>query len=94
MTHEELYNKIVTILQKHKTKQIAIFGSYAQNQEQPESDIDVLVEFKDQKSLLELVAIETELSEALGIKIDLLTEKSVSPYLIEGIKAKMKVVYP
>jgi hypothetical protein len=39
------------------------------------------VEFSERKSLPELVRIERELSEALGIKVDLLTEKSISPYL-------------
>jgi hypothetical protein len=41
-------------------------------------------------SLLTLVRIERELSEALGIKIDLLTEQ---PYLMERIRSELKVVY-
>ena len=59
----------------------------------PDSDIDVLVEFSPRKSLLEFVRIERELSEALGIKVDLLTEKAISPYLIDDIKRQMKVIY-
>jgi predicted nucleotidyltransferase len=51
------------------------------------------VEFSERKSLLELVRIERELSEVLGIKVDLLTEKSISPYLIDTIKREMKVIY-
>ncbi len=51
-----------------------------------ESNLDILVEFSERKSLLDLVGIEMELSELLNIKVDLLTEKSISPYLIDTIK--------
>ena len=79
-------------LRKYKVKRIGLFGSYVRGEERPGSDIDVIVEFSETKSLLELVRIERELSEALGIKVDLLTEKSISPYLIEGVKREMEVV--
>ena len=39
-----------------------------------------------------MVRIERELSEFLGVKVDLLTEGSISPYLIEGIKKEAKVI--
>ncbi|WP_235283657.1 MULTISPECIES: nucleotidyltransferase family protein [unclassified Methanosarcina] len=61
-------------------------------EEIPESDIDVLVEFAERKSLLTLVNIELELSDYLGIKVDLLTEKSISPYLIDEIKKEDRVI--
>jgi uncharacterized protein len=62
-------------------------------EQRPDSDLDLLVEFRAPTSLLTLVRIERELSDFLGIKIDLLTEQAISPYLIERIKAEMKVVY-
>lgn len=77
----------------YRVKKIAIFGSYARGEAKPESDIDILVEFSERKSLLDLVGIEQELSEAFGVKADLLTEKSISPYLIDRIKKEMKVIY-
>jgi predicted nucleotidyltransferase len=52
-----------------------------------------LVEFTTKKSLLELVRIEREISETLGIKVDLLTEQSISPYLIDNIKREERVIY-
>lgn len=33
-----------------------------------------------------MVRIERELSEFLGVKVDLLTEESISPYLTDRIK--------
>lgn len=93
MKREEVYKKIAQELRNLGATKIAVFGSYARGEEKPNSDIDVLVEFSNRKSLLELVRIERELSETLGIKVDLLTEKSISPYLIDSIKEEMEVIY-
>ena len=88
-----VFKKLISILTGYGAKRIRIFGSYARGQANPESDIDIVVEFLERKSLLDIVGIEQELSEALGIKVDLLTEKSISPYLIDGIKKEMVVIY-
>ncbi|MCX9025188.1 MAG: nucleotidyltransferase family protein [Candidatus Methanoperedens sp.] len=93
MNKEHLFKKIITLIKKHGVKKVAIFGSYARDEEKSKSDIDILVEFSERKSLLEHVKIERELSEAVGIKVDLLTEKAISPYLIDRIRKEMKVIY-
>ena len=87
------FDKIITILQRHGVKKISVFGSYARGEASPQSDIDIIVEFSDRKSLLDLVGIEQELSETLGRKVDLLTEKSINPYLIDRIKKERLVIY-
>ncbi len=90
---DEIIDKLVSILKKHGAKKIEIFGSYVRGDAKPESDLDVIVEFENRKSLLELVGIEQELEDALGIKVDLLTRASISPYLIERIEKESKVVF-
>lgn len=59
----------------------------------PESDIDILVRFGTPKSLLQLVTIEDELSESLQMKVDLLTEKAISPYLAPAIHRDEVVIF-
>ncbi|MGB9758452.1 MAG: nucleotidyltransferase family protein [Thermoproteota archaeon] len=93
MDKEELFEKIIRILRSKGAKKIAVFGSYARGEETPESDIDIIVEFSERKSLLELIRIERELSEDIGIKVDLLTKKAISPYLVDRITKEMKVIY-
>ena len=93
MTKEEVFEKIVSLLKSHGARKVAVFGSYVRGEEKPGSDIDIIVEFSERKSLLQLVRIERELSEELGIKVDLLTEKSITPYLIDTIKREMKMIY-
>ena len=93
MNRAAILDKITRALREQGATKVAIFGSYATREERPDSDIDVIAEFSERKSLLELVRIERELSETLGIKVDLLTEKSISPYLIDIVKQQMEVIY-
>lgn len=90
--HKELFEKITSFLKKEGATKISVFGSYARGEEKAKSDIDILVEFSNTKSLLTLVRIERELSDFVGVKVDLLTEASISPYLIDGIKKEAKVI--
>jgi len=90
---KELGNKILPVLKRYDVVRAALFGSFVRGEASPESDIDIIVEFSGRKSLLDLVGIEQELSETLGRKVDLLTEKSISPYLIDRIKKELVVIY-
>jgi predicted nucleotidyltransferase len=93
MNKQEIFEKIIEFLKNEGVKRISVFGSYVRGEEKQESDIDIIVEFSERKSLLELVRIERELSEFLGIKVDLLTEQSISPYLIDSIRKEMEIIY-
>lgn len=90
---QKLYTDIVEFLKSKGATKVAVFGSYVRDEESPKSDIDVLVEFDRPIGLLEFVGIERELSERLRIKVDLLTEKGISPYVINYVRQEMKVLY-
>ena len=92
MKQLEIEKILVDILSRHDASRIAIFGSRVRGEERPDSDLDVLVSFGRAKSLLRLIAIERELSESLGIKVDLLTEAALSPHLRERIQPQLKVL--
>ncbi|MQY78741.1 MAG: nucleotidyltransferase [Bacteroidetes bacterium] len=81
---------IINILRPYSPTKIGIFGSYARNEAQEESDLDLLVDFRKTVSLLDLVGLEIELSEQLGIKVDLVTERSVNPRLRKYIENDLK----
>ena len=93
MISRELENILIAILQQHDASRIGIFGSHVRGEAKPGSDLDVLVDFKKTPSLLSLVRIQRELSEALGIKVDLLTEGAICPLLIDRIKAELRIIY-
>jgi predicted nucleotidyltransferase len=84
---------LIPILRQYGATKISIFGSFARGEQTSDSDLDLLVDFADTKSLLTLVKIKRELSEAIGRDVDLLTEAAVSPYLIDTIRAEQQIIY-
>ncbi|TFG24041.1 MAG: hypothetical protein EU529_05425 [Promethearchaeota archaeon] len=90
---KEIEEQIITFLKECGAKKISIFGSYIRGEATSESDLDIIVEFNKSISLLDLVGFELDLSDLLGIKVELLTEKSISPYIIDDVLAEAKVIY-
>ena len=86
-------NKIIDICRENDISMVSVFGSTARGENTKASDIDLLVKFAKPKSLLALVSLERNLSEALGRKVDLLTEAAISPYLKDHILNDLKVIY-
>ena len=90
---EEIKEKIISILVKHGIKRILVFGSYVRNEATPKSDLDLIVDFPEGTSLLDHIGIEIELSEALNMKIDLLSRNGISPYIKDHVLKEAIVIY-
>jgi uncharacterized protein len=73
MNQPEIEKIILDQLKKYNPLKIGIFGSFARGDNKKGSDLDILVEFKESLSLLNLIKLENDLSEILGIKVDLVT---------------------
>ncbi len=69
------------LIKNYEIKEIGVFGSYVRGNQNPQSDIDILVDFEEHPSLLEFVGIEGELSDYLGIKVDLVMKTGLKPYI-------------
>jgi hypothetical protein len=89
---EEIKNKIISVLKSHDVTRAAIFGSFVKGEQKAGSDIDLLVEFKGEKSLLDLAGLKIALEEVLGGKVDVLTYNSLRPLLKERILKEQKVI--
>jgi uncharacterized protein len=85
--------QLLALCGKYDISFLGIFGSYARGDFTSKSDLDLLAKFSRKKSLLDLVRTERELSAALGVKVDLLTENSISPYLKNKIMGGLEVIY-
>ena|SRR3989337_94398 len=71
--------------EKYKITEIGIFGSYVRGEQKRRSDIDILVEFGEPISLLDLVGAENYLRKILKMKVDLVPKEDVRPELKEII---------
>ncbi|MCB9081693.1 MAG: nucleotidyltransferase family protein [Lewinellaceae bacterium] len=91
---KELKNQLILNLLPYFPDRIGVFGSFARGDNKEGSDLDVLIKFKDRVSLLKLVQIEQELSDKLGIPIDLVTENSIkNPLLKKYINKDLITIY-
>ena len=81
---ETIKNKILPILRKNNIKKAGLFGSYARGDQTLKSDVDIIIE-APRGIGLGFVGIKLELEEKLGKKVDLVTYKSLHPYLKKSI---------
>jgi predicted nucleotidyltransferase len=94
MSRKEINNIILDSLKVYNPLLIGLFGSYARKQNTKISDIDILVRFQNGISLLQLLHIENELSDKLGIKVDLVTEGSIgSDRIKENIQSDLQIIF-
>ncbi len=89
---EELKTRIVRTLQHHGVAHAAIFGSFARGDAEESSDLDLLVEFIGEKSLLDLVGLKLELEESLGRDVDVLTYAALHPAIRDRILSEQVIV--
>ena len=81
----EFKDLVLNILKKYEVKRASLFGSIVRGEMTSESDIDLLVEFRGKKSLLDLARLKIELEEKLKCKVDVLTYDSLHPLLKKQI---------
>jgi uncharacterized protein len=94
MVRNEINNIILDHLMGYNPEFIGLFGSYAREEQTNTSDLDILVNFRNGISLLKLIQLENELSEKLGIKVDLITEGSLSNKRIKDrIENDLQIIY-
>jgi len=88
-------NKIAEFCRRHHIRKLAFFGSVLREDFQPDSDVDVLVEFAPGQVVgLRLIQIEEELSQLLGgHKVDLVTPKFLNRRIRDRVLASAQVEY-
>ncbi len=86
--------RLAEFCQRHHIRKLALFGSVLRDDFTPESDIDILVEFEPgHVPGLAFFAMEDELSNLLGRKVDLNTRGWLSEYFRDEVEAEAQVQY-
>ena len=73
------------IMEKYRVKRIGLFGSFIKGQQKKESDIDILVGFKEDADLFDLLGLTLFLEEELNQKVDIVPEPALREELKEDI---------
>jgi len=81
-------------LKEYHLQKIGIFGSFARNEQNNNSDIDVIVEFEENTADLYLMKqlIKMELEKKFNRSVDICREKYLKPYIKQRIEAEAKYV--
>ena len=79
---EEIY----AIARRHKAEKLWVFGSCARKEERPDSDVDFLVKFGDDASLLDIVHIRDDARDLLSREVDVVSDRGLSPYIGKYIR--------
>lgn len=73
------------IRKEYKAEVIGLFGSYVRGEHRETSDIDIIVRFLEDASLLDLVGLSDFLEEKLGIKVDIVPIDTIRKEIKEDI---------
>ena len=84
-TVAEVREIAIPILMRHGVTKAGVFGSCARGDMAPGSDIDILVEIREDISLLDFIRIKQEVAEAMGQEVDMVEYDALKPRLRDKI---------
>ena len=95
ITKEEILKTLASdkpeLQKKFKVSKLALFGSYARGDQTPDSDVDILVEV-DPSIGLDFVTLAERIEKMLGVAVDLISTRAVSPKAMELIETELLYV--
>ncbi len=74
-----------TLAEQYNVATLEVFGSYVRHEQRKNSDLDLLVTFSKPPSLFKFVRLENQLSDILGVKVDLVMKDSLKPAIGKNI---------
>ena len=69
--------------------QLGLFGSFVRGEQNPESDLDILVDFDEPVGLFKFMDLNDQLEELTGMKVDLVTRGALKPYIGKRILSEV-----
>ena len=82
---KEKREEILRIAAKHGARNVRVFGSVARDEADERSDLDLLVELEPGRSLMDHAALWLELQEAIGRKVDVVSDQRIKPRIRERV---------
>ncbi len=94
MNLEDIRSKAQPILRRYGVERAAVFGSYARGDYNEHSDLDLLIYYSPnaKNTLFTHARLKNELQQLFRKKVDVVTEKAISPYLRDIILKDMRYI--
>ncbi len=90
MSQNEIKRRILAMqseLQARGVSHIALFGSRARDDARPDSDVDLMIDVDDPRfSIIDLVGVEQDLSEHIGLPVQITLRRSLSERLARATR--------
>jgi predicted nucleotidyltransferase len=83
-------SEILRIARDNGVRDVRIFGSRARGDARSTSDLDLLVRMDSGRSLLDLIGFKQGVEDLLGVRVDVVTDAALSPYLRDRILAEAR----
>jgi uncharacterized protein len=74
---DEYRNQVRELARQHRAEKIRVFGSVARGDDGPDSDVDFLVAFDEDASLLDQAALTEELADLLGVPVHVVSDRAL-----------------
>jgi predicted nucleotidyltransferase len=87
--------QLAAVCRRFQVERLAMFGSAARGELRPDSDVDLLVEFRPEAEIgfIEYAGLMLALSELLGRKVDLVSKPALKPLLRDAILSEALPLY-
>jgi uncharacterized protein len=90
-TLQEKREQVLEVAAKHGAFNVRVFGSVVRGEDTPESDIDFLIDYDPEKVTPWFPGgLLMDLQDLLGRKVDVLTERGISPLIRERVLSEAK----
>ena len=76
---------ILNLCAKYGASNVRVFGSVARGEADESSDIDLIVDFDPERSLLDHAALWLELQELVGVRVDVVSSRGLKPRIRERV---------
>lgn len=76
-----LQRQMPKLRDRYQVESLGVFGSFVRQEQLPDSDLDLLVTFRETPGLLRYIELENYLSDLLGVQVDLVMKDALKPHI-------------